>query len=363
MGKAMIDVTVLLLDDGLPSTALAPLEILACAGTLWGALTGTPSEPRFRVRTATVARRKTNHFVPISLQPGRALSDVRRTDLIIVPAIGADLEDGLARNRTVIEWIARRSRHAAVASICTGAILLAEAGLLDGRPATTHWAVVDWARARYPRVKWQPERFVTEAGNVFCGGGVYSSIDLSLYLVEHYCGHEVAVRTAKALLLQTPRIWQTPYAAEPPRFAHDDEAVKRAQSFLFTHFREAVDVDQLAGKVGMSPRNFARRFKAATGEAPLAYLHRLRIDGAKHLLESAHRSVQEISAEVGYGDVAFFRTLFRRYTGTSPREYRARFGPTREPARAAKTPGRGSDETAVASKVRNMTGKLPRIVA
>src|SRR5262245_42883372 len=240
---AMIDVTVLLLNEGLPSTALAPLEIFASAGTLWDELTGTPGKPRFRVRTASLHGRKTKHVVPICLEPNLALSDVRRTDLVIVPAVGAELEQRLKDNRPVIEWLSRRSRKTAIAGICSGSILLAEAGLLDGRPATTHWAIVDWARARYPQVNWQPERFVTEADNVFCGGGVYSSIDLSLYLVEHYCGHEVAVRTAKALLLQTPRIWQTPYAGQPPRSAHDDEAVQRAQKWLFTHFRELIDLE------------------------------------------------------------------------------------------------------------------------
>ena len=147
---------------------------------------------------------------------------------------------------------------------------------------------------------------MTESDNVFCGGGLYASIDLSLYLVERYCGHEVAVQTAKSLLLETPRIWQSTYAAQPPRSAHDDEPIQRAQKWLVAHFREPVDLDELAAKVGMSPRNFARRFKAATGEAPLAYLHRLRIDAARHYLENAHRSVQEISQEIGYEDVAFF---------------------------------------------------------
>jgi transcriptional regulator GlxA family with amidase domain len=199
--------------------------------------------------------------------------------------------------------------------------------VLDGRPATTHWAVVEQARALYPDVDWKADRFVTESENIFCGGGLYASIDLSLYLVEHYCGHMIAVQTAKALLLESPRIWQSAYAAQPPRSAHDDEAIQKAQKWLVAHFRESVDLDELATKVGMSPRNFARRFKAATGDAPLAYLHRLRIDRARHYLESAHRSVEEIAREIGYEDVAFFRQLFRRHTGTSPRDYRARFGP------------------------------------
>ena len=147
-----------------------------------------------------------------------------------------------------------------------------------------------------------------------------------LVRVEHFCGHEIAVQTAKALLLETPRIWQSTYAAQPPRSGHDDEPIQRAQKWIYAHYREPLDLDRLAAKVGMSPRNFARRFKVATGEAPLAYIHRLRIDAARHYLENAHRSVQEICQKIGYEDVAFFRQLFRRHTGTSPREYRARFG-------------------------------------
>jgi transcriptional regulator GlxA family with amidase domain len=325
----MVDVTVVLLEGGLPSTSLVPLEIFACAGSLWGTLMGTPTEPLFRVRTATIDGRLTRNLVPVTVAPTMSLADVGRTDLIVVPTAGMDLEAARTSNAAVIDWLARRGRKTSIAGICTGVTLLAEAGLLNGRPATTHWGVVDQCRVKYPDVRWDVDRFVTESDEIFCGGGLYASIDLSLYLVERYCGHMVAVQTAKALLLETPRIWQSAHAVQPPRSAHDDEPIQRAQKWLVSRLRESVDMDRLAAKVGMSPRNFARRFKAATGEAPLAYLHRLRIDKAKHHLESAHRSVQEISADVGYEDVAFFRHLFRRYTGTSPREYRARFGPRR----------------------------------
>ena len=330
----MIDVTVVLLDGGLPSTSMAPLEIFACAGTLWGMLTGTSAEPRFRVRTATIDGRRTRNFVPVALEPTMSLGDVRRTDLVVVPTAGMNVAQARTANARIVDWLARRARKNAIAGICTGATLLAAAGLLDGRPATTHWAVVDQARALYPNVHWKADRFVTESENVFCGGGLYASIDLSLYLVEHYCGHEVAVQTAKALLLETPRIWQSTYAAQPPRSGHDDEAIQRAQEWLFEHFRKPIDLEALASKAGMSTRNFARRFKAATGEAPLAYIHRLRIDSARHYLENAQRSVREISSAVGYEDLAFFRNLFRRHTGTSPREYRARFGIRRVAASA-----------------------------
>jgi transcriptional regulator GlxA family with amidase domain len=306
---------------------MAPLEIFACAGTLWGMLVGKPSEPLFRVRTATVDGKKAASYVPVVIEPSISLADVHRTDLVVVPTAGMDLDKAVRQNAGVVEWLSRRGRgKVVIAGICTGVTLLAAAGLLDGRRATTHWAMVEHCRRVYPKVLWEGQRFITEAGNIFCGGGVYASIDLSLHLVERYCGHEVAVQTAKALLLETPRMWQATYAALPPRSDHDDEPVQRAQKWLFSHFREDVQLDELASRVGMSPRNFARRFKTATGEAPLAYLHRLRIDAARHYLESEHRSVQEVSRAVGYEDVAFFRRLFQRYTGASPRAYRTRFG-------------------------------------
>jgi transcriptional regulator GlxA family with amidase domain len=238
-----------------------------------------------------------------------------------------DLDAARVRNAGVIDWLARRAPKTAIAGICTGVTLLAAAGVLDGKPATTHWAIADYCRMKYPQVDWKPDRFVTESNNVFCGGGLYASIDLSLYLVEHYCGHMVAVQTAKALLLETPRAFQTTHDSSPPRSAHDDAPIQSAQKYLVGHFKEQIDLDALATKHGMSPRTFARRFKTATGDSPLTYLHRLRIDRARHMLESAHRSVEEISREIGYEDVAFFRHLFRRHTGASPREYRARFGP------------------------------------
>lgn len=321
----MLDVTVVLLAGGLPSTSMVPLEIFSCAGSLWGTIMGTPAEPRFRVRTATVDGKARRSMVPVGLEPTVSLADVERTDLIVVPTAGIDVDTARRENPEVIAWLRERNPATAVAGVCSGVVLVAAAGLLDGCVATTHWGIVDRCRRVFPNVDWQPDRLVTEAGNVFCGGGVYSAIDLSLYLVEHYCGHGVAVETAKALLLETPRTSQSAHAYQLPQ-PHDDEPIREAQRWLRLHSHEPIDLDALANKVSMSPRNFARRFKAATGEAPLAYVHRLRIDRARRELESERRSIEEISRDVGYQDVAFFRQLFRRHTGIAPREYRMRFG-------------------------------------
>jgi transcriptional regulator GlxA family with amidase domain len=326
----LIDVTVVLLDRALPSSSVAPIEIFSTAGVMWQQLHGLPPRPRFRVRTVSLDGRPTQHAVAVKMEPGSAFSAVRDTDLIVLPSAEVDFERARAANAPLVPWVERlHARGANIAAICTGVSVVAEAGLLDGKPATTHWAVVEEFRRRYPRVQWQPERFVTEAGRVFCGGGVYAAIDLSLYLLEKYCGHEIAVQTAKSLLLETPRTWQSSYGTAPPRSAHDDDAIQRAQDWLYRNFKDEVRVEELAAKMGMSPRNFARRFASATGETPLSYLHRLRIDAARQLLEAGKKGVADVSEAVGYHDLAFFRRLFKRHTGTQPRAYRARFAPVR----------------------------------
>jgi transcriptional regulator GlxA family with amidase domain len=326
----MVHVTVVLVEGGLPSTAITPAEIFSSAGTLWAQITSGNPRPFFKVTTASIDGRSVRTPVSLALQPDCAIRAVRNTQLIIVPAISADLEGACARNKALLPWLRRwHERGAAIAGICSGVALLAEAGLLDGRPATTHWGLVDACRRRYPGVNWQPDRIITEAARVFCSGGVYASADLSLHLVEKHCGHKVAMQTARVLLLHTPRTWQPNYATEPPCALHADRQVQHAQEWLFRHFGEHVQIEELARRVGMSPRSFARRFRAASGMTPIAYLHQLRINAARHLLEGEGASLQEVSRDVGYEDVTFFRRLFKRYTGEPPRAYRDRFRPRR----------------------------------
>lgn len=339
----MIDVTVILVEGGMPSTAVAPLEVFSTAGVLWNSMRGEPATPHFRVRTASRDGRRVSTAVNLNLEPTCAFDDVESTDLIIVSAVGADLESACPANTGLYPWLRKwHQRGVTIAGVCAGVALVAEAGLLDDRPATTHWGVVDACRRRYPRVRWQPERFLTESGNVLCSGGVYASVDLSLYLVEKFCGHKVAMETARALLLETPRVWQAGYAAAPPEVSHEDRQIRQAQDWLFHHFSEPVRLDELAGHIGMSPRNFARRFKLATGETPTTYLQRLRVNAARHLLENEQKTVQQVSRAVGYDDLAFFRRLFKRHVGTPPQVYSERFGihPSENVAIAGRAPHR-----------------------
>lgn len=323
----MIDVTVLLLDQTFSSTAVGPMEVFRHAGFLWNHLTGKPIQPRFQVKTASVDGGPVLCDGPIHIQPMAAINDIRKTDLIFIPTTGLSLDDVVERNAPVVPWLKRwHKRGVAIASVCSGVGLVAAAGMLDGKRATTHWALAEKFREKYPKVKWMPELMVTEDGGFYCGGGVHAALDLSLYLVEKFCGHDVAMESAKALLIETPRAWQAGFAVVPLKTEHSDEAISVAQDWLHKNFHRPFPLEAPADRAGMSLRNFVRRFKQATGDTPRAYLQKLRIAAAKRLLEHNHRTMQEISDAVGYQDVAFFRALFQRHTGVSPSAYRERFG-------------------------------------
>jgi transcriptional regulator GlxA family with amidase domain len=215
-----------------------------------------------------------------------------------------------------------------IAGLCTGVAFLAEAGLLDGRRATTHWGVARRFQQLYPRVDWRPEVLITEDGGLFCSGGVYSSVDLSLYLVEKMCGHQTAVECSKALLINMPRFHQSGYSILPISRPHTDQKIRQVEEYLQDNFSRPLSIDELARHVGMSRRNFLRRFKAATGAMPGSYLQMFRVSAARQMLEESLTPVQRIASAVGYDNVTFFRQVFRRYTGVTPAEYRSNFKPT-----------------------------------
>jgi transcriptional regulator GlxA family with amidase domain len=175
-------------------------------------------------------------------------------------------------------------------------------------------------------VDWQPEYLVTDAGDVYCGGGINAAADLSLYLVEKFRGREIALECAKALLIEMPRTWQATFAHVAVQKSHGDRRIRRAQDWMHENYTLSINLKAVSAQVGMSHRNFIRRFKEATGQTPLNYVHALRVAAAKRLLERGDCSVQEICHAVGYEDAIFFRDLFKRYAGVCPAEYRQRFG-------------------------------------
>jgi transcriptional regulator GlxA family with amidase domain len=331
----MIDVTILYCPDGSVSSSVAPLEVFYAAGTRWNLCVSAAPEPRFKITTVSVDGQPVIGGAGVRIIPDLPLSAIEHTDLVLIPAGGTDIDVMIEKNAAAIPWLrALHANGALVAGVCTGVAILAEAGLLDGRRATTHWAVADYFRQRFPDVDWQPQLCVTEDRGVLCGGGVYASIDLALYIVEKLCGRDIAMGCAKSLVVQMPRTYQTSFAVLPLGRDHGDAAIRSSEEWLHNHFPDDVDLDQLAENLAIAPRTFLRRFKAATGQTPLAYLQRLRTEAAKRMLEEDRMTIQEVGFAVGYEDVAFFRDLFKRHEGLSPGAYRERYGRSIQPAAA-----------------------------
>ncbi|MFZ1000953.1 MAG: DJ-1/PfpI family protein [Pseudolabrys sp.] len=284
-GDGLLDVVVVILEGGYTSTAVAPIEIFHSAGVVWNWLHGEATKPRFRVRTASVDGRSVKSVCALGLTPDCALSVIKKADIIIVPASGWDAIDLIAKNTPLLPWLKKwHDRGAYIAGVCTGVAFLAECGMLDGKRATTHWGLADILGERYPKVRWQPEQFVTEDGRLFCSGGsTPRSTSVSIWsknsavTKSHFSAPNRSCSACHAGR-------QSGYSVVQLSRPHSDEKIRQSEEYLQQHFDRDISIDILARQAGMGPRNFIRRFKAATGRVPGAYLQTLRVSAAKEML-------------------------------------------------------------------------------
>jgi transcriptional regulator GlxA family with amidase domain len=320
----MIKVTILAVENAMAASVMGTMDIFCQVGITWNYIFGRPFAPCFEVAVASMDGRPVKCFNGAQIQPQCAMESVETTDLILVSSFAG--YEALAGSDRVGEWLRRHhGRGTVIGSICLGTFLLAATGLLDGKTATTHWGFVDEFRKRFPMVRLRPDRLIADEGSILTSGACSSYIDLSLYLIERFCGPEKSLECSKTILHDRGRSSQAPYAVHRFRKDHNDPQVLVAQQRMEADFGTPVDINHLAQSCGMSRRSFERRFKSATGEAPLLYLQRLRVEAAKRLLESAAVSFNEIAFQVGYEDSSFFRKVFKRHTGLLPGEYRYKF--------------------------------------
>ncbi|SFM34293.1 GlxA family transcriptional regulator [Marinobacter zhejiangensis] len=325
-------VTVIGFDGALASAITGVIDLFRLAGVTWARIHGESPTPYFQTRLLTRDGEPCRCINGLRLVADGAWQDLdpgTLDDLVIVPTIGAPIDQVLRNNPDLITWLSAfvqaDSGQVRVASNCTGAFLLAEAGLLDGRQATTHWGFSNQFRQRFPEVSLHPEQMVTVDGFVACSGGGVAWWDLGVYLVERFVGAEVARELAKAFVIDVGRNSQAPYSVLQTKRYHTDASILRLQDWLDQHYRDPVTLAALAEQAGLTERSLLRRFKLATGDSPTAYLQLLRVEEARRRLESSGASLETITREVGYEDVSSFSRLFRKHTGLAPGAYRARF--------------------------------------
>lgn len=339
--RACVEVLIVALPETAGSALYGMVDVLSSAGTLWQEMVrDEPAPAAFRVRILGPGSAPFACGNGIPVAPHVSLADDPAADVVVLPEIWLGPDESIAgRYAELMEWIRRRHRAgASLYSACSGAILLAESGLLDGCDATSHWGYQDLFRTRYPKVRFRPEpnlAFADPGGRIVTAGGTTSWHDLALHIISRHASPAEALRIAKVYLLKWHDEGQLPYAALIRRSPHADAAVKRCEQAMAEHFRDNDAIARGVAASGLPERTLKRRFNAATGGSLIARLQDLRVEHAKQLLENSTVAVDEISAQVGYEDASFFRRLFRRRTGLAPSAYRRMFQPLlRDPASA-----------------------------
>lgn len=261
-----------------------------------------------------------------TINPDVLVSEVTKTDLIIIPAMHGDQAEAAERNADFIPWIISQYRGGAeVVSFCIGAYFLASTGLLDGKQCATHWLHAHDFRNMFPKVNLVDDKIMTEEDGIYTSGGAYSYLNLLLYLIEKHAGREIAIMTSKTFMIDIDRESQSPFIMFRGQKSHEDQAVKKAQDYIEHHYQDKITVDQLASWLAVGRRSLERRFKKATCNTVTEYIQRVKIEAAKKSFEVSRKNINEVMYDVGYSDTKAFRTVFKKITNLSPIEYKNKY--------------------------------------
>ncbi len=288
--------------------------------------TGMGKAPLFNIQLVGLSKETSQRDGLFTIKPDCLLTDVPKTDLVIIPAIHGHFPTIVAENQPFIQWTLQQYHQGAeVASLCIGSFFLAATGLLKGKQCATHWRFANEFRALYPDVELVDDKIITDEDGLYTSGGAYSYLNLLVYMIEKYTGRDIAILIAKAFMIDIDRTLQSPFIIFQGQKCHEDETVRKAQEYIEKNFEEKITVDQLAGAFAVGRRSLERRFKKATCNTVTEYIQRVKIEAAKKDLETGRKNVHEVMYDVGYSDVKAFRTIFKKITGLSPIEYRNKY--------------------------------------
>ncbi|WP_129714188.1 GlxA family transcriptional regulator [Pedobacter sp. SYP-B3415] len=319
----MKHISILIMPEAVPASIVDPRYMFTAVN---GFLADRGLEPAFDVQMVGLTKEIPLNNGAFFVRTDALLKDIKKTDLIIVPALIADMDLALGNNKKVIPWIVKQHQAGAeVASLCSGAFLLASTGLLDGRKCSTHWLFAEEFRERFPQITLTDGSIITEEQGLYSSGGANSYWNLLLHLVEKFTDRQMAIRASKFFAIEIDRKSQSPFAMFNGQKKHEDEPIRKAQEFIESNVTERISVEDLATRFAIGRRHFERRFKKATNNTPVEYIQRVKIEAAKKHLENTRKNVNEVMYNVGYTDTKAFRTVFKRITGLSPIEYRNKY--------------------------------------
>ena len=305
------------------SSIAGAYKIFTKANEYWKETTGNEL---FRIQLAGLTDEIDFHGGLFAVRPHTHIKAIKATNLIIIPSLNHNYEQAISGNTQLTEWIVQQYDHgAAIASICTGAFLLASTGLLDGKQCSTHWAAADQFKTKFTKVNLQADNLITDENGIYTNGGAYSFLNLMIYLIEKYYDRPTAIFCAKVFQIEPDRKSQSSFIIFKGQKQHGDEMVLDAQAYIESHVEEKISMEYLSARFAVGRRSFDRRFIKATGNTPLEYAQRVKIEAAKKALENSRKTINEIMYAAGYTDVKAFREVFRKITGMSPLEYKSRY--------------------------------------
>ena len=305
------------------SSIVGAYKIFSRANRYWKE---TGRKELFKIELAGISKKVEFYEGLFTVKPHIHISAITKTNLIIIPSLNHNYKKAVKGNRLLIDWIEQQFKNGAeIASICTGAFLLASSGLLDGKSCSTHWAAADNFRTMFPKVNLQIDQLITDENGIYTNGGAYSFLNLIIYLIEKYFDRQTAIFCSKVFQIEMDRNSQSAFTIFTGQKSHGDELVKKAQSYIESKLDERISVEHLSSTFAVGRRNFDRRFIKATGNTPVEYSQRVKIESAKKAFETSRKTINEVMYEVGYSDVKAFRGIFRKITGMSPLEYRGKY--------------------------------------
>jgi transcriptional regulator GlxA family with amidase domain len=319
----MKNISILVPESSVMQAIADPQYLFAAANQF---LVSMGKKPLFNVQLVGAKKEVKINDGMFSVHTDKQLKDIKKTDLVLIPALFGDMQTAISKNKVLLPWINEQYKKGAeVASLCVGAFLLASTGLLNGKKCSTHWGFQNEFRQLFPEVEVIDGSVITEEHRIYSSGGAHSYWMLLLHLLEKYTNRETAILASKYFAIDIDRDSQNAFAIFRGQKNHTDETIKKTQEYIEKNTQEKITVAELADMVAIGRRSFERRFKQATNNSVLEYIHRVKIEAAKRQFENSRKNINEVMFAVGYTDTKAFRAMFKKITGLTPIEYRNKY--------------------------------------